>query len=60
LIHEGSGNLIEVTIMGLHNHRVETGRTYYIMYRNTADALEPGDMVTLQLGDQLLEHVPVQ
>jgi hypothetical protein len=30
------------------------------MYRNTADALEPGSLVTIQLGDLRLEHVPVQ
>jgi hypothetical protein len=60
IIAEESGELIEVTIMGLHNHRVETGRGYYILYRNTADALEPGSLVTIQLGDLLLEHVPVQ
>ncbi len=60
LIAEDSGKLIEVTIMGLHNHRVEAGRTYYIMYRNTAAALQPGGLVTIQIGDQRLEHVPVQ
>jgi hypothetical protein len=57
---EDSGKNVEVTIMGLHNHRVETGRTYYVLYRNTADALDPGSLVTIQLGDLVLEHVPVQ
>lgn len=60
LIAEDSGRKVEVTIMGLHNHRVETGRMYYILYRNTADALEPGGQVTVQIGDLSLEHVPVQ
>ena len=60
IVAEESGKLVEVTIMGLHNHRVETGRGYYILYRNTADALDPGSLVTVQLGDLLLEHVPVQ
>ena len=60
IVAEDSGKNVEVTIMGLHNHRVETGRTYYVLYRNTADALEPGSLVTIQLGDLLLEHVPVQ
>jgi hypothetical protein len=60
IIAEDSGKLVEVTIMGLHNHRVEAGRIYYIMYRNTANALEPGSLVTIQIGDLRLEHVLVQ
>lgn len=60
IIAEDSGKTVEVTIMGLHNHRVETGRGYYILYRNTANALDPGSLVTIQLGDQRLEHVMVQ
>ena len=60
IIAEDSGKLVEVTIMGLHNHRVETGRGYYILYRNTADALDPGSLATIQLGDVRLEHVVVQ
>jgi hypothetical protein len=60
IIAEDSGKLVEVTIMGLHNHRVETGRGYYILYRNTADALDPGSLATVQLGDLRLEHVAVQ
>jgi len=60
IIAEDSGKKVEVTIMGLHNHRVETGRGYYILYRNTGDALDPGSLVTIQLGDLQLEHVVVQ
>lgn len=57
LIAEDSGKTIEVTIMMLHNHRVDTGRTYYILYRNTGDAIKPGRPVTLKLDDLQLEHV---
>ena len=60
IIAEDSGKLVEVTIMGLHNHRVEAGRTYYILYRNTANALRSGSKVTIQLDDLSLQHVPVQ
>ena len=60
LISEENGKVVEVTIMGLHNHRVETGRIYYIMYRNTANALRPGGLATIQIGGLTLEHVPVQ
>lgn len=60
IIAEDSGKTVEVTIMGLHNHRVEAGRGYYVMYRNTADALDPGTLVTIQIGDLRMEHVQVQ
>lgn len=60
LISEENGKKVEVTIMGLHNHRVEAGRSYYILYRNTDNALTPGSTVTLQIDDLVLEHVPVQ
>lgn len=60
LISEKDGKTVEVTIMGLHNHRVEAGRSYYILYRNTDNALDPGDKVTLQIDDLTLEHIPVQ
>lgn len=60
LISEAKGATVEVTIMGLHNHRVEAGRSYYILYRNTGNALAPGDKVTLQIDDLRLEHIPVQ
>lgn len=60
LVDEEHGSTVEVTIMGLHNHRVEAGRSYYILYRNTGNALKPGDSVTLQIDDLRLEHIPVQ
>lgn len=60
IISEENGKLVEVTIMGLHNHRVEAGRSYYVMYRNTDNALRPGAKVTIQMDDLRLEHAPVQ
>lgn len=60
LIAEDSGKTIEVTIMGLHNHRVETGRVYYVLYRNTENALQPGSLVTIQIGDLQLPHFEAQ
>jgi hypothetical protein len=42
---------VEVTLMMLHNHRVETGRVYYILYRNTDNVIQPGKPVTIQIGD---------
>ena len=46
--------------MGLHNHRVEAGRIYYILYRNTANAVQPGERVTIQIDKLRLENVVVQ
>ncbi|MBC7237303.1 MAG: hypothetical protein H5T69_15790 [Chloroflexi bacterium] len=60
LIAEDSGHQVEVTIMGLHNHRVETGRVYYILYRNTGDVLKKGRPVTIQIGELKVEHFIVQ
>jgi len=57
LIAEDTGEMVDVTIMGLHNHRVEPGRQYYVLYRNTNGAIESGRPVTIALGDLKLEHV---
>jgi hypothetical protein len=57
LIAEDTGEMVDVTIMGLHNHRVEPGRQYYVLYRNTSGAIESGRPVTIALGDLKLEHV---
>ena len=57
LIAEDTGDVVDVTIMGLHNHRVEPGRQYYVLYRNTSGAIESGRPVTIALGDLKLEHV---
>lgn len=57
IIAEDTGEIVDVTIMGLHNHRVEPGRQYYVLYRNTGGAIESGRPVTIALGDLELEHV---
>ena len=57
LVSEDSGKIVDVTIMGLHNHRVEPGRTYYILYRNTEGALKSGRPVTIAIGNYELAHV---
>ena len=56
LISEDSGKIVDVTIMGLHNHRVEPGRTYYVLYRNTESAIQSGRPVTIAVGDIKLEN----
>jgi hypothetical protein len=60
LINETTGKRLESTKMGMHNHRVEPGRTYYILYRNTDFALASGDKVTLQIDDLKIEHIEVR
>jgi hypothetical protein len=55
LIAEDSGKVVDVTIMGLHNHRVEPGRMYYVLYRNTEKAIQPNRPVTIAIGDLKLE-----
>jgi hypothetical protein len=57
IISQDTGNIVDVTIMGLHNHRVEPGRTYYVLYRNTASAIASGRPVTIAVGDLKLENV---
>lgn len=56
LIAEDGGK-VEVTIMGLHNHRVEAGRIYYVLYRNTENVIKPGSLVTIRVGDLQLTNV---
>jgi hypothetical protein len=56
LISEENGKVVDVTVMGLHNHRVEPGRVYYILFRNTGSAIQPGDSVTIAIDDLSLEH----
>lgn len=57
LIAEDTGKVVDVTIMGLHNHRVEPGRMYYVLYRNTGNAIQSHRPVTIAVGDLQLEHV---
>ena len=60
IINEETGAVIDVTRMGLHNHRVEPGRIYYVLFRNSDDSLPRGDRVTIQVGELKLENVIVQ
>ncbi|NLE44311.1 MAG: hypothetical protein GX620_06285 [Chloroflexi bacterium] len=60
LIVEDTGKVIDVTRMGLHNHRVEPGRIYYVLFRNTANTIQRGDRITIQVGDERLEGIIAQ
>jgi hypothetical protein len=56
LIAEDTGLAVDTTIMGLHHHEMEVGRVYYILYRNTANAIKPGELVTIAIDDMQIEH----
>lgn len=58
LIDEDSGSEIRVENLP-HSHNVPAGLYEYIIYTNTHGAIEPGDQVTIVVGDLRLEHVPV-
>ncbi|MHB0877304.1 MAG: hypothetical protein ACYC5O_14805 [Anaerolineae bacterium] len=60
LIVESTGVVVDVTQMGRHNHRMEPGRIYYILFRNMSDAIHPGDLVTIDVGGVRLEHIVAQ
>jgi len=57
LVAEKSGKTLETTIMGFHNHRVEPNHVYYVLYRNTGNAVRPGEKVTIAIGSLTLPHV---
>jgi len=56
LLAEDSGEVVDVTIMGQHNHRVEPGRVYSILFRNTANRIVPGRPITIAIDDLKIEH----
>jgi hypothetical protein len=60
IIAQENGKPIEVTVMMLHNHRVEGGRVYYILFRNTDNAVKSGSKITIKIDDVTLENVVVQ
>lgn len=57
LVDDETGDVVDVTIMGLHNHRAEPGRTYYVLYRNTGGALKSGHPVNIVIGKYELARV---
>ena len=60
LIAEDTGAILSVTKHGLHNHRVQPGLVFHVLFRNTGNAIQPGKRVTIQVGDLQLKHVVVQ
>jgi len=56
LISEDTGLPVDTTIMGLHHHEMEVGRVYYVLYRNTANAIRSGDLVSIVIDNMKIEH----
>ena len=54
------GTIMSVTKMGLHNHRVEPGLIFHVLYRNTANAVKHGMPITVKVGDMELKNLIVQ
>ena len=58
LIAEDSG--VEIALTWLpHQHDLEFGQTYFIIYRNVDNAVKPGGLVTLVVGEHQVEHFQV-
>ncbi len=55
-----AGTIMSVTKMGLHNHRIEPGLVFHVLYRNTANAVKHGMPITVKVGDMELKDVVVQ
>ncbi len=55
-----AGTIMSVTKMGLHNHRIEPGLVFHVLYRNTANAVKHGMPITVKVGDMELKNVVVQ
>ncbi len=52
---------VEIAINNLsHEHDLEFGRTYFVIYRNVAGAVKPGGLVTVSVGDLNVEHFQVE
>ena len=58
LIAEDSGTEIALTWLP-HQHDLEFGQTYFIIYRNVANAIKPGGFVNLVVGEHEIEHFQV-
>jgi len=54
---EATGTMIVSTSSMAARHDLTPGRTYFLLYRNTAGAVRPGSIVTVIFGDQRIEHV---
>jgi hypothetical protein len=59
LITEDDGTEIALNTLP-HEHDLEFGRTYFIIYRNVAGAVKPGSRVSVVVGDLTVERFQVE
>jgi len=57
-----ASNGLKVSTETTMTHKIEheVGRTYWMLYYNTKNALRPGSVIDVQIGDLLIENVKVQ
>lgn len=61
LINEGSGATIVMSSPHHHHgNELDLGATYFFLMANTNQALHPGDLATLVIGDARMEHIQVE
>jgi hypothetical protein len=54
-----AGGTERISVMR-QGHNMRPGQTYYFVYQNTGGAVRAGEHVTLVVGSEQLQHVPVQ
>lgn len=51
MIRTVNGSMIQLRTLIKHHHTLEVGRTYYMLYRNSGNAITPGSLITVLVGD---------
>ena len=57
---EGGDGIVQSAAKMAPTHDLVAGRSYYILYRNTGGAIEPGRRISVVFDDLRLEHVVAQ
>lgn len=61
LIDEASGKALNKAVgHGGHNSSFKAGRTYFMLYQNNGSLLDPGNRITVKIGEIVVEHVIVR
>ena len=68
IIHEATGAKFVIPSSGkvgplrqtVRNGPFPEGRVYFMMFANPGNYIKPGDLVTIVVGDQLIEHIPIE
>jgi len=59
-IVEKNGYAFKASTAMRHRHEAQMGLIYGLLYFNENGMVHPGDLVTVQIGDVRVEHVPAQ